>query len=151
AYQHTQVSRNIANVPPVHFFDTWANGFNVSWEIDFWGRFRRTIESADAAVDASVDDYDNVMVSLIADVATAYVQYRTFEQQIVYTRQNVRLQRGSLEIATARWKAGEVNELGVVQATSLLEQLESVIPVLEIGLRQANNHLCVLLGIPPTA
>src|SRR5262245_39238479 len=89
AFTHTQVSRNIANVPPHRFFDNWATGFNLSWEIDFWGKIRRGIESATDAVEASVDDYDNVMVTLIADVATAYVQYRIFEQQIVYTKQNV--------------------------------------------------------------
>ncbi len=96
-----------------------------------------------------MDDYDNVMVTLIGDVATAYVQYRIFEQQLVYARQNVNLQRGSLQIATDRWKAGQTNELGVSQATSLLEQLEATVPVLEIALRQANNQLCVLLGMPP--
>jgi NodT family efflux transporter outer membrane factor (OMF) lipoprotein len=96
-----------------------------------------------------VDDYDNVMVTLIGDVATAYVQYRIFEQQLVYTRQNVEFQRGSLKIATDRFKGGLTSELSVVQAGSLLEQLEAEIPVLEIGLRQANNQLCVLLGIPP--
>jgi NodT family efflux transporter outer membrane factor (OMF) lipoprotein len=96
-----------------------------------------------------VDDYDNVMVTLIGDVATAYVQYRIFEQQLVYARLNVEIQQASLKIATDRWKAGQTNELGVLQATSLLEQLEATIPVLEIGLRQTNNQLCVLLGIPP--
>ncbi len=149
SFAHTQVSRNIANVPPNRFFDTWAANFNVSWEIDFWGRFRRTIESADDAVDASIDNYDFVMVTLIADVAAAYVQYRTFEQQLIYARQNVEIQQASLKIATERWKAGQTSELGVVQATSLLEQLESTIPLLGIGMRQTNNQLCVLLGIPP--
>jgi NodT family efflux transporter outer membrane factor (OMF) lipoprotein len=150
SYAHTQVSGNIANVPPNRFFDTWATGLNASWEIDFWGKIRRTIESAEDAVEASVDDYDNVMVSLIGDVATAYVQYRIFEQQLVYARQNVALQQGSLKIATDRWKAGQTNELGVLQATSLLEQFEATIPLLEIGIRQANNQLCILLGLPPT-
>jgi NodT family efflux transporter outer membrane factor (OMF) lipoprotein len=150
AYARTQASANIANVPPNRQFDTWANNLNASWEIDFWGKIRRTIESTDDAVDASVDDYDNVMVTLIADVATAYVQYRTFQQQLVYTRQNVELQRGLLKIATDQWRSGQKGELPVVQSTSLLEQLESLIPVQEIGLRQANNQLCVLLGIPPT-
>jgi NodT family efflux transporter outer membrane factor (OMF) lipoprotein len=149
AFTHTQVSRNIANVPPHRFFDNWATGFNLSWEIDFWGKIRRAIESATDAVEASVDDYDNVMVTLIADVAAAYVQYRIFEQQIVYTKQNVELQRGLLKIATAQWKSGAKGELPVAQSASLLEQLESLIPVQEIGLRQANNQLCVLLGIPP--
>ena len=150
SFQHVQASGNIANVPPQRFFDNWATGFNASWELDFWGKFRRTIESADDAVESSVDDYDNVMVTLIGDLATAYVQYRILEQQIVYAQQNVVLQRGSLKIATERWKAGQTNELGVTQSTSLLEQLESTIPVLEIGLRQTNNVICVLLGIPPT-
>src|SRR5262249_26497342 len=150
SYAHAQVSRNIANVPPHRFFDTWSTSLNASWELDFWGKIRRTIESADDAVEASVDDYDNVMVSLIGDVAAAYVQYRTFEQQIVYAQENVRIQRASLEIATARWKSGQTSEVGVVQATSLLEQLEATIPLLGIGLRQTNNQLCVLLGIPPT-
>src|SRR5262249_16483981 len=93
---------------------------------------------------------DNVMVTLIGDVAVAYVQYRIFEQQLVYARQNVEIQRASLKIATDRWKAGQTNELGVLQATSLLEQLEATVPVLETGLRQTNNQPCVLLGIPPT-
>jgi NodT family efflux transporter outer membrane factor (OMF) lipoprotein len=150
SYSRTQVSRNIANTPPSRFFDTWASNFNVSWEIDFWGQFRRTIESADDVVDASIDNYDFVMVTLIADLAAAYVQYRTFEQQIVYARQNVEIQQASLKIATQRWKAGQTSELGVAQSTSLLAQLQATIPVLEIGLRQTNNQLCVLLGIPPT-
>jgi NodT family efflux transporter outer membrane factor (OMF) lipoprotein len=150
SYTHVQVSKNIANSPPQRFFDDWANGLNASWEIDFWGRFRRTIESTDDLVDASVDDYDNVMVTLIGDVATAYVQYRIFEQQLVFTRENARLQRDSLKIAADRFKAGQTNELSVLQGTSLLEQIEATIPLLEIRLRQANNQICILLGMPST-
>src|SRR5262249_18520686 len=77
------------------------------------------------------------------------VQYRIFEQQIVYTRQNIELQSKSLKIATDRFRAGQTNDLAVQQATSLIEQLESTIPLLETALRQTNNALCVLLGIPP--
>jgi NodT family efflux transporter outer membrane factor (OMF) lipoprotein len=149
SYQHTQTSRTVANVLLHPTFDDWLTNATVSWEIDFWGKVRRSIESANAAVESSVDDYDNAMVSLIGDLATAYVQYSVVEQQITYTRENVRLQRDSLKIATDRWKAGQANELGVVQGTSLLEQIEATIPLLEIQLRQANNQMCVLLGIPP--
>lgn len=148
-YTRVDVSRTIANVPPRPFFDDWAAGLNLSWEIDFWGKIRRTIESTDALTDASIDDYDNVMVTLVSDVAAAYVQYRVLQQQLEYTRRNVELQRGLLKIATAQWKAGGKGELPVVQSTSLLQQLESLIPVQEIGLRQANNQLCTLLGMPP--
>src|SRR5262249_43199664 len=79
-FQHVQASNTIANVPPHRFFDNWAGNFNLSWELDFWGKVRRTIESTEDLVEASVDDYDNAMVTLIGDVAAAYVQYRIFEQ-----------------------------------------------------------------------
>jgi NodT family efflux transporter outer membrane factor (OMF) lipoprotein len=149
-FEHVATSGNVAN-PLLHrFFDNWATGLNASWEIDFWGRFRRNVEATTDLVESSVDDYDFAMVTLIGDLATAYVQYRIFEQQLAYTRENVRIQRASLQIATARFKAGQTNELAVVQGTSLLEQIEATVPVLEIQLRQANNQLCVLLGIPPT-
>jgi NodT family efflux transporter outer membrane factor (OMF) lipoprotein len=150
AFSHTQVSGNIANTPPQRFFDTWATAFSAAWEVDFWGRFRRTIESADDVLDSSVDDYDNVMVTLIGDVAATYIQYRVLEQQIKYTQANVDLQRGLLKIATNQWKSGQKGELPVVQSTSLLDQLQSLIPLQETGLREANNQLCILLGIPPT-
>jgi NodT family efflux transporter outer membrane factor (OMF) lipoprotein len=149
SYTHVQVSRNIANVPPTRFFDDWATGVGISWEIDFWGKIRRTIESATDALQASVDDYDSVMVTLIGDVATAYVQYRIFEQQIAYTQHNVDVQRGLLKIATEQWETGQKGELPVAQSASLLAQLESLIPVQQTALRQANNQLCVLLGMPP--
>lgn len=149
AYARVNTSENLANSPPVSDFGNWGTGFNASWEADFWGKIRRTIESADNQVDASVEDYDNVMVTLIGDVATAYVQYRIFQQQIAYTRQNVNYQKQLVRIAESQWKAGATNELGTLQSRSLLAQNESLIPGLEIGLRQANNQLCVLLGMPP--
>jgi NodT family efflux transporter outer membrane factor (OMF) lipoprotein len=155
SYTRNAVSATVANTPLAfglgqQFFDDWKTGLNASWEIDFWGKIRRRIESTEDLVESSVDDYDNVMVTLIGDLATAYVQYRILEQQIVYTRENVRIQRDSLRIATARWKAGQTSQLGVAQASSLLEQIEATIPVLESQLRHANNQLCVLLGMPPT-
>ena len=150
SYVHTQVSENIDKPPPrKDVFNNWANSLNASWELDFWGRFRRTIESASDTVQASVDDYDNVMVTLIGDLATAYVQYRILEQELVYTRENIQIQQGSLKIATEQWQAGQTNELSVVQGRSLLEQSEATIPVIETGMRQQANQICVLLGIPP--
>jgi NodT family efflux transporter outer membrane factor (OMF) lipoprotein len=148
-YSRTQQSLNVAISPPPRCFDTWGTGFGVSWEIDFWGKIRRTIESTDDLVESSIDDFDNVMVTLIGDVATAYVQYRIFEQQIAFTQENITYQKGTLRDAEVRAKA-LTNMKPVVQAKSLLAQNESVIPLLEIGLRQANNQLCLLLGIPPT-
>ncbi len=131
------------------FFPQWSYGFGLAWELDFWGRFRRAIEAADDSLNASVENYDDVLVTLLGDVATTYVQIRTLQQQLVYARTNVQLQRETLGIAQARFRGGQASELDVDQAQSTLSQTEAVIPQLEIQIRQANNQLCVLLGIPP--
>src|SRR5262245_30171667 len=78
AYSRNKLSEEQAGgKPPEVWFSDWNTGFNLSWELDFWGRFRRAVESADATLDASIEDYDDVLVVLLADVASSYVQYRT--------------------------------------------------------------------------
>ena len=131
------------------FFDQWDYGFNLNWELDIWGRFRRAIESNSATLDASVEDYDDILVTLLGDVAANYVQLRTLQKRIEYAQANVELQRETLTITEARFKAGTTSELDVYQARSTLEQTEAQIPELEIALRQANNQICILLGLPP--
>ncbi len=131
------------------FFDNWDVGFNLAWELDFWGRFRRAIEAADADLDASVEDYDDVLVTLLGDVAATYVRIRTLQAQLVLVRANIQLQKDTLTIADARFRGGQVSELDVDQARSNLAQTESLVPQFEIELRQAGNELCILLGIPP--
>ena len=131
------------------FFGQWDYGFNLAWELDFWGRFRRTIESADDNLDASVENYDDVLVTLLGDVASNYVTIRTLEERIKLAKANVDLQRRTLEIAEARFRGGTGTELDVDQAQSNLSQTESEIPQLEVQLRMASNQLCILLGIPP--
>jgi NodT family efflux transporter outer membrane factor (OMF) lipoprotein len=138
--------------PPSLFgnnFDDWTAGFNLSWELDFWGRFRRAIESANANLDASVGNYDAALVTLLADVATNYVQYRVAQQRIKIAQDNVRIQEGILALAEQRFNVGTVTRLDVEQARTILEQTRSGIPALQIALGQANDQLCTLLGTPP--
>jgi NodT family efflux transporter outer membrane factor (OMF) lipoprotein len=138
------------NVPGLQRnFGQWDLGFNIGWELDFWGRFRRAIESDEANLGASVANYDDVLVTLLGDVATNYVQLRTLEQQIAYARYNVELQQQTLTIVDARFHAGTTSELDVHQSRSTLAQTEAQIPELEISLRETANRLCILLGIPP--
>jgi NodT family efflux transporter outer membrane factor (OMF) lipoprotein len=152
SYQREAVSVETANRNVSssfnRFFKQWNYGFNLAWELDFWGRFRRAIESDKALLDASVEGYDEVLVTLLGDVATAYVQIRTLEKRIAYARANVAIQRVTYEIA--RDKLGVfATGLDVDQALSTLRQTEAGIPELEITLRQTTNQLCILLGIPP--
>jgi NodT family efflux transporter outer membrane factor (OMF) lipoprotein len=138
-------------VPLNQFFPQWDYGFNLGWELDFWGRIRRAIESDSATLDASAADYDDVLVTLLGDVATNYVQLRTIQQRIKVARDNAAIQRDTLRIAEQRFKAGTVDASVPHQARSTLKQTEAEIPELEIGLRQTSNRLCVLLGMPPAA
>ncbi|HVT29217.1 MAG TPA: efflux transporter outer membrane subunit [Lacipirellulaceae bacterium] len=149
-YTRAKLSQNVANPPTAAWISDWDAGVTASWELDFWGRFRRAIEAADAELDASVEDYDDVLVVLLSDVATNFVQYRTFQQRLTYARANVEIQKKSYQLALDRFQHGATTERDTHQAKQVLEQTEALIPTLEIGKRQAANRLCVLLGMPPT-
>jgi NodT family efflux transporter outer membrane factor (OMF) lipoprotein len=138
------------NTPLGNFYSDWSTGFNLSWELDFWGRFRRAIESANANLDASVENYDDALVTLLADVATNYVQYRVAQERIKIARLNVKIQEEILALVERQQRVGinKVTMLDVQQARTILEQTRSTIPALQIIQGQANDILCTLLGIP---
>ena len=147
-----EVSENSPNFSPT-IDDSFANydlGFDAAWELDFWGRFRRGIEAVDANLSATVADYDNALVSLTAEVARTYVTIRTLEERLQLARDNIILQEESLRIATVRFENGATTELDVQQAKSNLADTQALVPVLQRTLRQANNGLSVLLGMPPS-
>jgi NodT family efflux transporter outer membrane factor (OMF) lipoprotein len=150
AHTFNSLSRNNTNqvFARQSFFFLNSESFNLAWEIDFWGRLRRSIESADALLNASVDNYDDVLVTLISDVASTYVQIRTFQTRIKIAQDNVAIQRENFTIAEALFKGGKTSKIDVDQSQTNLAQVEALIPQLEIGLRQQENLLCVLLGIP---
>src|SRR5262249_36798818 len=122
---------------------------NASWELDFWGLFRRNLEAADASLDQSVANYDELLVLLLADVATQYVEIRTLQRRLELARLNVAQQEPLVAVYQKRYKAGIANAYpGYTQLLSNLENTRALIPFLEIALRQANNQLCILLGRP---
>jgi NodT family efflux transporter outer membrane factor (OMF) lipoprotein len=124
-------------------------GLRASWELDFWGKFRRAIEAADASLAATVADYDNSLVSLTGDVASYYIQLRTLEKRLHIARQSVATQKETLQIAEARFRHGTTTQRDVEQAKTILTNTEATIPALEIQRRQTQNALCILLGQPP--
>lgn len=134
-----------------HIFDYAQSqlGLTASWEIDFWGKFRRAIESADAGFQAALADYNNALVSLTADVAHAYITIRTLEKRLSIARQNLDTQKETLHIAKIRYNGGTTSERDVEQARTVLANTQASIPTLEIGLRRQRNALAVLLGMPP--
>lgn len=130
-------------------FDLASLGFSASWELDFWGKYRRAIQSNDAAFLASVAAYDNALITLTSDIATAYTQVRTSEKLIKITRENIVVQKMGLQIALARFNAGEVGLLDVEQAKTELFQTEASLPPLLNDLQIQKDTLSVLLGTIP--
>ena len=125
--------------------------FSATWEIDFWGKYRRQIQSDKATFLSSVAAYDNALVTLIGDVANSYVNIRTTQAQIRVNEENVEVQKESLRIAQDRFQAGQTSQLDVAQAQTELSQTQAQIPGLENTLRQTKNGLAVQLGVPPDA
>lgn len=152
AYARQRISENTAGFVPFidPTFDQWTlTPLGAAWEIDLWGRFRRGIEAADADLLGSLYNYQDTLVSLLAEVATTYVQIRTLQEQLDVARHNVGLQTRSVEIVQSRFDYGAVTELDLAQSRSLLYDTQSLIPQVRASLRQAQDRLCVLLGMPP--
>jgi NodT family efflux transporter outer membrane factor (OMF) lipoprotein len=156
SYARTQASENSpagqiqeATGGSVEPADLYSGSFDSFWEIDLWGRIRRGLEAADAELDASMEDYRDVLVSLYAEVASAYVDVRTAQTRIRFAAQNVESQRESVQLTRDRFRAGLTSALDVAQAESNLLSSEAQIPLLETQLEVALNRVAVLLGENP--
>ena len=145
-----QVSKNAPNAAfSDRYYNNFYTGFDAVWELDVWGKFRRAVQTGVADLETSIADYDDILVTLTADVARTYLQVRTNEERLQVAQQNVEIQKRSLEIADVRFKAGAVTELDVTQARSLLRGTEASIPEFEANIRRARNALATLLGKLP--
>jgi len=127
----------------------YGAGFNLGWELDFWGKFQRGVESADASYFATLAQYDDIQVLMAAQVAQLYVNIRTLEARLQITRSNAKIQRRSLEITEKLFLSGNSAELDVQQAKTQYLSTLSSIPQLETSLNQSQNALSVLLARKP--
>ncbi|MCI0499964.1 MAG: efflux transporter outer membrane subunit [Planctomycetales bacterium] len=146
------LSKNAANNygSDRNFWD-YQVGFDAVWELDFWGKFRRDVEAAQAGLMATEADYDDAIVTLTAEVARTYTVIRTFEVLIELASANIKVQEEGLQIADSRFRNGATTELDVTQALALLESTRASIPQLQARLQQSQNALSTLLGEPTGA
>ena len=128
---------------------TYQVGANLSWELDFWGKFKRGIESADAAYFASIANQQDLQVLLNAQVTDLYFAYRVTQTRIRIAHENAALQKRSYEITERRFKLGQDSELDLQQAKTQYLGTLSSIPPLEATLIRTRNALAVLVGKPP--
>ncbi len=146
-YSRNRRSQNLLGVPPaVNPSDLYTAGFDAGWEIDLFGGIRRSVEAADANLGAREEDYRDALVSLFADVALNYVEYRTLESRISVALRNIAAQRESAELTRQRLEAGLVPRIDVTQAETNLSLSEAAVPLLRTQLAASRNRLSTLTG-----
>jgi len=126
-------------------------GFDMSWELDFWGRIRRSVEAADAEIGSARFDRDAVLVTLLGEVGRNYVELRGFQQRRAVSLKNIEVQASALDLTRKRFEAGLTSELDVQQAATQLASTRSTLPTLEAGEQRSVHRLSVLLGRDPGA
>ncbi|MHC4757589.1 MAG: efflux transporter outer membrane subunit [Planctomycetota bacterium] len=124
-------------------------GVDATWEIDVFGRISRSVESAQASYQASLENYRDVLVILYAEVALNYVEFCALQIRIEYAINNIEVQKSTLELTKSRLEVGLAPELDVQQALLNLANTESAIPLLRTQRMLTLNRLSVLLGQPP--
>ncbi len=129
--------------------DLFQTGLDASWEIDLFGGVRRSVEAANANIAASQENLNDVLVTLLGEVATNYFEVRGNQRRIEIARQNIETQRQTVDLTQGRFKAGLGSQLEVVQAQALLATMESQIPALDTAVKQSIHQLGVLLGSEP--
>ena len=132
-------------------FDIWQGGFDASWEVDFWGRVKRSVESATASADAANEAKRAALLSSLAEVGRDYIQLRGVQTQLQIARDNVRTARQSLNLTQQRAAGGVTTDLDVANASAQLRTTLSQIPSLEQQEAVLINALSLLLGQPPNA
>ncbi len=126
-------------------------GFDARWELDFFGGVRRTVEAADATIEAEVENSRDVRVTLLGDVARNYIELRANQRLVAISGENLQAQQDTLALTQSRQQAGLTSILEVAQAQAQAETTEAQLPIYETAVKQSIHALSVLLGKEPGA
>jgi multidrug efflux system outer membrane protein len=129
-----------------HTYDTFTAPFYLSWELDFWGRVRRTSESAQAQSAAAADDLETARLEVATEVANEYFTYETLTAEETLIRDTIQAYQKSLDLTQNRRKGGVVSDLDVAQAATQLHSAEGQLPEMELSAAQNLHALAVLCG-----
>ena len=147
-YEYREPSdRVIGDLKSSNFYSA---GLGAAWEVDLFGRVRRSVEATEADLQASIELYRDVLVVLYASVATGYVEARSLQKRIRYAEANIDTQAETLEVVRARNRAGLVGDLDLREAELNLARTESFLPQLRQALTAAINRISVLIGEFPS-
>lgn len=143
----SQNSQNVAGNDVIS--STYSAGLSTSWEVDLFGRVRRSVEAANADYQVSQEDRTDVMITLYSNVASTYIRIRTFQARLKAMKANIVSQKEVLKLIQSRRKHGLATDLDIERAKSVLAAAEAEIPGLMIGLTEDQNNMAVLLGQQP--
>lgn len=132
-------------------FNIYQAGFDAAWELDLWGRVRRSIESADAALQASGEDLHDAQLMLVAEVVRTYLELRGIDAQLRIANADVQLSTDSVELTEYRVKGGMVDELDLATQRARLSDTRANIPALQHSAKQLRSALGLLLNLEPGA
>ena len=143
-----ETSGNTSSIPQTteHYYDA---SLSMSWEIDVFGSIRKRVKAQKENFAASKEEYTGVMISMAAEVASAYINLRELQQELEVVNKNCASQEEVLKITEVRYNTGLVAKLDVAQAKSVLYSTKASIPQLEAGINQYITMLAVLLGMYP--
>lgn len=147
-----QVTEKGGNPLPAGYNTVYGNQqitLNATWELDIWGKIRRSTESARASLLASEEGRRGVVLSLVASVASAYVNLCNLDKQLEISRQTAESRKGSYELFVMRFEAGVINEMELAQSRSEYEQALATIPQIQKGIALQENAISILLGRNP--
>jgi len=152
-YARVRDSENARPLPsgfsPEH--NLFVVGLDASWEIDVWGRVRRSVEAADATLEAAEDNRRDVLVIVLAEVARNLADVRTAQQRLLIAQNNIRTQQEIVDLTRVRRQAGLATEVDVSQALALLATTQAQVPAFQVARDQAIHRLAVLVGAPPAS
>jgi len=138
----------VRSVNPYQWSSTEVSG-NVAWDLDFWGKYRRMIEASRANLLAAQWARQEVITTLIADVASAYFQLRELDMELEISKRTLKSEQESLDLTKHLADHGSASMLDVAQAEQLVYTAAEKIPALEQRIEQQENLISILLGNNP--
>ena len=157
SYMHNRQSPNgfISLVQPAPYaplqYDIWQNGLNSSWELDLFGKVRRSVEVANAQLQASVENRRGIALSSLAELAQNYLQLRGVQVQIGVAETNLALAEQNNRLVHTRFANGVANTLDLAQAQSQQATVAATLPTLHTQEAALINAIGLLLAEPPRA
>lgn len=148
-WERQQTSGNLGTGTPQHWTGYYSASVQMSWQLDVFGVIRQKAKAQKELYAASKEEYNATMVSLCAEVASAYFNLRETQQEVDVLRRNAASQEAVVAITETRYKTGLVSKLDVAQAKSVYYSTLASIPVTEASVIRYQNTLAILLGLYP--